>query len=82
METFATLYASIPTSVQPASGRTIIERSKPEMVIDTVIYTPSAIALKAGDRVTSSGVKYLVSSWSDMAGRGQVFAIYAKRLDQ
>ncbi len=81
-KSWAMAYSAILVSVQPANGRIIKERSRPEMEIDTVIYTPTTVSLRFGDRVVSNSIKYLVQSFADQAGRGSVFAAYCKRLDQ
>lgn len=81
VEAFANVYDDLPCTIQPASGRTIEEHGRRGMQITHVVYTPTAISLLAGDRLIIGSTKYLVTSFGDMAGRAEAYAIYCLKKD-
>jgi hypothetical protein len=77
--TWATVYADLPVSIQPAMGRTVREFARMSMQISHTAYTPTPVSLQTGDRLTCDGITYTVQSFRDMAGRGSAFAIHLLR---
>lgn len=78
---WATVYGSLPGSLQPAKGRTIEEFARRSMQVTNTFYTTQAVSLLAGDRLVCGGVNYLVVAFADMAGRGSHYAIHLLRKD-
>lgn len=76
VESFSTAYSDLPISLQPASGKLQERFARRSMIVSHVAYTPTAVTVLAGDRLVCGGLKYIVTSSGDMAGRGRAFAIY------
>ncbi len=71
------IYADVPNSLQPASGKLIEEFARRSMTITHTMYTPTPIVLKAGDIVSAGNqLTFIVVWFEDSAGRGRVFAAH------
>lgn len=78
---FATAYTLYNLLIQPASGRITEEFAKRGLQVSHVAYTPTEVAILAGDKLVSGGVTYLIQSWGDEAGQGRVWKLYLLRKD-
>lgn len=75
-ESFATAYADVPISLQPADGRTVEEFARAGFRVSHIAYTATEMTLLSGDRMDLGGVYYIVMGpQRDMAGRGKAFSV-------
>ncbi len=79
--TFATQYTIGNCTIQPLSGRIIEEFAKRSLQVSHIFFTPTEIALLAGDRIIIDSVKYIVVDFGDAAGRGQLYYSHLIRKD-
>src|SRR5262245_59522643 len=71
------LPSSIPATIQPLSDMERQKWASREVFLTHVIYLDQNLALKKQDRVTdSTGTIYVVHSFQDEGGRGEVFSIH------
>lgn len=75
-ESFATVYADVPISLQPADGRTVEEFARAGFRVSHMAYTETPMVLLSGDRMVVGSSYYIVMGpQRDMAGRGKAFSV-------
>lgn len=72
---------SVPASIQQMSQSDVITFQKRGMSVDFEIFVFRRVGCMKGDRaVDGTGTIYTIQDVEDMAGRGKVFCIRAKKL--
>lgn len=82
VNTWATVFAAQPCSIQPASASVIDNFNRREIRVSHAVYFPTLLALQENDRFNDGTYVYVYKGGGDMAGRGLYTIAYADRIGQ
>jgi SPP1 family predicted phage head-tail adaptor len=75
---YATTY-TISCTIQPISGRQVVEFGKRGLTVTHRAYTTTPLAILAGDRLVIDGVYYLIKEWENEADRDRLYSLLVER---